>query len=338
MSANLTLAVASLSVCFALLVAIYEVAANVRYYRWRRSFDNNGAIGALTIRSPNPTLLWEYRPNAEVDGIAINRWGFRDVDYATTEKPRGVRRIAFVGDSVTLGMGVPPQATFVSLVQTMAVASGHNVRTLNFGVDGYNALQIRELLTAKALAFDPDDVVYVLCLNDFDFSDSSGRKVAYFRRPWFFLPQDLARRYRKLRGREFHHDHFDRHRSDVLSAIGEMKEILDARAVGFLVVIVPVFPEPDAGAPGYFSHYPFRDIHRKIVASLEQRDIAAHDLLGDFERLGPRPDVYALDIWHLTEEGHRVTAESLWRRLLPGDTEHPRNRTATSGASAAPSP
>jgi lysophospholipase L1-like esterase len=314
--ANVTLALLSMLGTLFLLVLGYEVAANVRYYRWRRSFDNAGWIGALTVRSADPALIWEYRPYGRAAGITTNRWGFRDVDYPTPAKPAGIHRIAFIGDSITLGMGVEPGQTFVHLVEERAVAAGYPVQALNFAVDGYHTLQLRELLTAKVLAFEPDEVVYVMCLNDFDFSDSSGRKISYFRRPWLFLPQDVERRYRSLRGIEFHHWHFGKNRDAVFRAILEMKDILANRHGDFLLAVVPVFPTT-TGDPAYLDHHPLVDLHRQILAFASRHDIRAHDLLEDFRREEQPPERFCLDLWHLSVEGHRVVAEGLLPILLP---------------------
>jgi lysophospholipase L1-like esterase len=315
---KLALAMGSVFATVVVLAVGFEAVANVRYRRWRASFDNEGWIGRLTVASANPALLWEYRPYGDVQGVATNRWGFRDVDYATTAKPPGVYRVAFIGDSVTLGMGVVPEETFVARLGSMASGAGLKVQTLNFGVDGYNALQIRELLTAKVLAFQPDRVVYVLCLNDFDFTDSSGRKIAYFRKPRVFLPQWLAQRYRALWRTEFHLYHFRRHQGEVFDAIRSMRDVMVAEGkgrTGFLVAIVPVFPDKP-GDPQYFDHYPLQGIH-EWFSMLAFEGIPTHDLLEDFRRQPPPPQRYLLDLWHLSAEGHRVVAEALYPDLFP---------------------
>jgi lysophospholipase L1-like esterase len=313
---KLTLAAASILFTAAVLAIGFEVSSNIRYRRWRASFDNEGWIGRLTVASRNPVLLWEYRPYAEVKGVATNRWGFRDVDYPTPAKPPGTHRVAFIGDSVTLGMGVVPEETFVARVGAMATAAGQKAQALNFGVDGYNALQIRELLTAKVLAFQPDQVVYFLCLNDFDFSDSSGRKIAYFKKPRFFLPPWLEQRYRSARRIEFHRYHFQKHRDEVFRAILDMRDVLAARNVRFLLAVVPVFPDKP-GDPGYFDHYPLQDIHDAIGRFTAEKGIRAQDLVADFRRQPPPPQRYLLDLWHLSAEGHLVVAQSLYPDLFP---------------------
>jgi lysophospholipase L1-like esterase len=314
--AKLALAAASTLVTAAVLAVAFEVVARIHYRRWTASYDNEGWIGRLTVASRNPTLIWEYRPYGDVQGVATNRWGFRDVDYPTPAKPPGVYRVAFIGDSVTMGTDVTPQETFVARVGAMAAAAGQHAQTLNFGVDGYNALQIRELLTAKVLTFQPDQVVYVLCLNDFDFTDSSGRKIAYYRKPRFFLPPWLKQRFRSLRGTEFHRYHFQEHRDEVFRAILDMRDVLAARKVGFLLAVVPVFPARP-GDPGYFDHYPLQDLHDAIGRFAAEKGIRAHDLLADFRRQTPPPQRYLLDVWHLSAAGHRVAAQALYAELFP---------------------
>src|SRR5262245_34962250 len=97
---NLALLAASVLVTLLVVAAAWEIRANIRYYRWRARFDNNGWIERLTVASPDPALIWEYRPYGEAGGLKTNRWGFRDVDYERREKPPGTRRIAFLGDSI----------------------------------------------------------------------------------------------------------------------------------------------------------------------------------------------------------------------------------------------
>ena len=316
-AANVGLAVASTALTLLVVIVVYEIAARVRYERWRRRLDAVSWLGTLTVASSNPVLLWEYRPYADADGVATNRWGFRDADYGTRAKPAGVRRVAFVGDSVTLGMGVEPEETFVRLVGAAASAPGRPVQALNFGVDGYNALQIRELLTAKVLAFEPDEVVYVMCLNDFDFTDSSGRKIAYFRPPLLFFPQEIERRWRALRGIEYHHWHFRKNEAAVFRAVTSMRDVVVARGASFLVATVPVFPKDEPSA-SWFERYPLADLDAEIGAFCRAEGIRFHDLVLDFRRRGEPPERCALDVWHLSVEGHRIAAAGLLPLLKSG--------------------
>ena len=175
----------------------------------------------------------------------MNRWGFRDRDYETPAKPPDTYRIAFVGDSVALGLRSAAEDVFVRRFEEAAngLGLGHAVQALNFSVDGYNTVQVHEMLRTKVLAFAPDKVVYVLCLNDFDFEDSSGFKIQV-------LPQaeelpagkPLERVYRhriyqQLAGNDFHHYLFKKNGQTVFQEIREMHGLLAQNGIDFHVVV-----------------------------------------------------------------------------------------------------
>ena len=48
------------------IVCGYEIVLNRQYDRWRAEYEITGDwLEGLTIASPNETLMWEYRPDAE---------------------------------------------------------------------------------------------------------------------------------------------------------------------------------------------------------------------------------------------------------------------------------
>jgi lysophospholipase L1-like esterase len=312
--ANLLLALASALATLVLFVLGYEAWQTARYRAWRARYDNKGWLGALTVPSSDPVLMWEYRPYGRHRSIATNRYGFRDEDFATPKKPGGVYRVAFVGDSVTLGLGVEADSTFERLLvrQAASLAPALRLQALNFGIDGYNTVQIAELLRTRVLAFEPDEVVYMMCLNDFDRSDSSAEKIRYFRRPTSFLLADLEPLYRRLRGIEFHRYHFTKTKDATFEEILGMQRALAARGTRFRVVILPVFFE----AQHDFRAYPLRDIHEAIRAFCGRHAIEVLDLLPAFERSGQDAAGFALDPWHLSVAGHALVAGVLAPPLL----------------------
>ena len=188
-------------------IGAYELYANYRYEQWKTAHKNSADwYGGLTIASDNPTLMWEYRTNGvyrdESLGYSIrtNRFGFRGPDDTRRKKSAGVLRYAFVGDSITLGLKVKEEDTFVTRFAELFNEHPRDRRleALNFGVDGYNTVQIAENLEKRVLAFDPDKVLYLLCLNDFDFEDASGLKIRFFKKPQSFFLSSMARLYRRL--------------------------------------------------------------------------------------------------------------------------------------------
>jgi hypothetical protein len=60
-------------------------------------------------------LMWEYKPHGNHRSIQTNRYGFRDSDF-DSRASRRAWRVAFVGDSVTLGLGVELDQTFERLI------------------------------------------------------------------------------------------------------------------------------------------------------------------------------------------------------------------------------
>ena len=316
------LLVVSAITTLALLAAAYEIVSSLRYDRWKRGFD---VIGWLTVPSPNSVLMWEYRPYGHWREFAFNRYGFRDRDYESTEKASNTHRVAFIGDSVTLGLFTPIEDTFVTRFETAAnqLGLGHAVQALNFSVDGYNAPQIYEMLRTKTLEFHPDKVVYMLCLNDFDFEDSSGYKIQYFRKPTSFLLRDLERVYRnrvymRLGGGDFHGYYFRKNRKRAFEAILDMNTVLTQKGVRFVVAVLPVFPD---AAPD-FTDYPVRDMHREIAAFLNEHRIHHVDLLDAFAQQQRPPKSFAHDIWHPNAEGHLLIARHLLQPILGPTGDH----------------
>lgn len=292
-----------------LFIGVYEVIKNIQYYRWKENFDNSGWLGKVTIPSPNPVLMWEYRPYSEFKGIRTNRYGFRDTDYDSTAKSDNDFRIAFAGDSVTLGMGVNQEATFVRKFEIAANRKDsryHRIQALNFGVDGYSTPQIYEMIRTKVLQFSPDKVVYMMCLNDFDFSLSSGKKNLYFKKPASFLVSNIEMAYLRLYGGEFHQYFFRKNKQVVFQNILDMNRLLDEKGISFQVVIVPVFPAT-------FDNYPLQGMVKEIAMFLKENGIQVFDLHEAFYESGESPGFYASDIWHPNVKGHRFIA----RQLLP---------------------
>jgi lysophospholipase L1-like esterase len=117
----------------------------------------------------DPLVGVSLRPGAsawEVDeGFAwtkINGHGYRDRDRALS-KPRGVYRIAALGDSYTEARQVPMDKTFTSLAEEEFNRSHclgeRQVEVLNFGIGGFGTAQELLLLRERVWKFDPDMIV-----------------------------------------------------------------------------------------------------------------------------------------------------------------------------------
>ena len=133
-------------------------------------------------------LGWAMHPNlravshrtGEPVEYVTNAHGMRD-DAVTVEKLPGSYRIALLGDSRTLGFGVPIDAHYSKILEGYL----RDVEVLNFGVIGYGVDQELLCLQKKALAFSPDLVVMYIA----HFQDDRHMHRSRFGqpKPWFTL-------------------------------------------------------------------------------------------------------------------------------------------------------
>lgn len=121
-----------------------------------------------------PGLRFEHRPGvrARLMGVdvAINNDGLREREIPRTKRP-GVVRVAVVGDSVTFGWGVPQDQTYPRQLEAMLnvrrpLGEGIAFEVINFGVGNYAIGDVAAMLEHKALAYDPDLVIYGAFIND----------------------------------------------------------------------------------------------------------------------------------------------------------------------------
>ena len=120
-------------------------------------------------------LLFELKPNLHRtlfgQPFTTNSYGMRDREY-TLEKPPGVFRIAVLGSSIDMGWGVGTDETYVNLLEDWLNAHAarrglaRRFEVLNFAVAAYSPMQRLEAFRRKAVAFEPDMVLYSATLLD----------------------------------------------------------------------------------------------------------------------------------------------------------------------------
>ncbi|MEY3021571.1 MAG: hypothetical protein RIS86_769 [Planctomycetota bacterium] len=146
---------------------------------WGRVGDSDAGI------RDEPFLRYRLRPGAqdEVAGvpIAVNALGLRDRPVEVP-KPAGVRRVAVVGSSITMGLGVRVEETFENLVED-AVAAGAlgpraaRVEFANFSCAGYSLTQLVDAARERTPLVEPDAIVVVV--NDIALSTRGSRHIRW---------------------------------------------------------------------------------------------------------------------------------------------------------------
>jgi hypothetical protein len=137
--------------------------------------------------SKNPVLRYELRPGAADGAHTISAAGHRGEDIPKSPPPETFR-IAALGDSVTFGLGVERELAWPQLLESLlyeAAAAAPRFEVLNFGVTGYDVLQVAESARVLALRYQPQLLVYGYVLNDpqdFSFEGAALGRIADFER------------------------------------------------------------------------------------------------------------------------------------------------------------
>jgi hypothetical protein len=108
-------------------------------------------------------LIWENRPGFVRGNLQMNSLGMRDREYSPSAAPNTFR-IALLGSSMTLGIGVPAKQTFVSILEDSLNHAGkeaakRKIEILNFSVGAYTVLQNVALLDRKVQALSPKAIL-----------------------------------------------------------------------------------------------------------------------------------------------------------------------------------
>ena len=166
-------AVLSLGVLLVTLVVIYGVLAlGVRLFvddgkqfnleMWKYARD-------IKKISADPLIGHEHRPltHSHLMGVdvAINSLGLRDREIPLERTP-GADRVLMLGDSFTLGWGVPFDDTVSKRLERLFAKDGRNIEVINSGVGNYNTVMEVEYYLTRGFKFHPDVVVLNYVIND----------------------------------------------------------------------------------------------------------------------------------------------------------------------------
>jgi lysophospholipase L1-like esterase len=248
LAANLALTAAALAFSLGLMEAACQAWARLVVFP---RFDRDMAKPNFFLaRSDDPILAYENRPGFETtsaDGklLRINRHGLRGDSDALFE---GARRIALLGDSVTMGAGHSQERTIAALLEQRLRATGQELRVLNFGVPGYATRELLAYLKRKDQIYRVDHALYLLNPNDFARRDSvheGGDNGLYrmfvrptWQTPWFV--RKAIYRFHKTGGLvPWYEWTFAANEASAQADIRAMAAYCARRGAGFSVVLLP---------------------------------------------------------------------------------------------------
>ncbi|MDG1905361.1 MAG: hypothetical protein P8I38_07020 [Arenicella sp.] len=127
-------------------------------------------ISNIYHKSTNDDVVYTNRPNfrGTAFGVSLetNELGFRGENWSKQKSPE-VFRIVLIGDSHAFGFGVEFKDTVGEALERILNSKNNaSVEVLNFGVNGYNALQLKAVFNDIALSYQPDLVLLLPTSND----------------------------------------------------------------------------------------------------------------------------------------------------------------------------
>lgn len=285
---NILLLVTVVAICLLLVEAmsrlIIDDGMSYELEMWKYARD-------VKIRDSRPDIGHRHAANrgAELMGATVrtNAFGFRGPEIAE-KTPPGVARIAFVGDSTTLGWGVTEQETFAAQVIADLKRRGRKVDGFNLGVGNYNTTQELALFRDTGAKMKPDIIVLTYFINDAE------PMPAYKQENWLDLNSaawilfryrvdSLKRQFGDLPDwKKYYRDLYKpeaagwKETQRALGGFADVARELDAQLIVFNL------PELRELRP-----YPFDDVTAKVRSVVESKGVTFVDMLPAVEKLDP---------------------------------------------------
>lgn len=289
----------------------------------------NGIQPGLSVRLCYDRPGLDYFDEQGCVTVSINDLGFRD-DSFPMAKPDGEYRVLAIGDSFTFAQGCRAEDGWTEVLERLLGEQGEEpVQVMNAGFTGGGSWpqEYAPWVIAHALAFEPDRVVYGMCLNDMDRRvpmlawTKVGDDTSALGDPWLggwsvglnYL--QLQRRRRQLFearppniGRLITTDPVPWEANK--SALRAIHEHLAAAGVPFTIAVFPMLSLLG-------DDYPYGELHTSVADFCSVEGIDMVDLYAPFHGLQDRALwVHPFD-QHPNPTAHRLFAEGIFAHLQP---------------------
>jgi len=257
---------------------------------------------AVRLKRPvsNPKMSFAHQPNSRAflmgADLTISSQGLRDREYSL-EKPRDVYRVLLLGDSTTLGWGVPLKETAAKILERELNAQNipgyQRFEAINAGVGNYDTVQEVTYYETRGREFHPDLVILVYFINDPEPVPIEKRGFLVDRS---YLVAFLTNRFdgvlRRLGARPDWKTYYASLYDDNLPGFQACKAALGDLAVAtrndharLLVALLPELHQIN-------DHYPFSAAHQKIKDVLAAEDVPVLDLIDGLRNHGPESTLW----------------------------------------------
>lgn len=213
-----------------------------------------------------------------------NPYGFTDVVHAQ-EKPKGVYRIAVLGDSFIWGDGLPYEQAWSHKLQTLIEQHYRNVEVLHWGRNGWQTKQELAFYDTVGRSYDVDALILGYVDNDPDMGLFKHMTPFYREKFWVFyklfpgltasiLDEMYARSYGNWQDRL----HGEENLKEYAKLLKELKTTLDKDSINSFVVMTPAC---------IYGCHPFYEVIKPTMDSVGFSYVDVHPICE--EKLGHLP-------------------------------------------------
>jgi lysophospholipase L1-like esterase len=292
--------------------------------------------------APHPTRHHALKPGHYTNTLwefpfHVNKLGFRGPEILK-EKPPGTIRILCLGDSITMGSGLPDETIYPRVMEGILLDRypGHGFEVVNMGVSGYEIEEEYLQFKEEGLFLSPDAVVLQFCLNDVpgvEFSDLVNplRDLALPGKEFLLAHLALARlsreRYNRLGLRNTflglahlfemapespESQRIEKGFREYEGMLREIASLCRDREFRFLLVIVPHRAQFEDRRARYIPQ-------KRLIALSRKAGFDVLDLVPLFSALDSLPYVYP-DPVHPHPQGHQIIAQAIIQWLESDQT------------------
>jgi lysophospholipase L1-like esterase len=314
------IAVAAIALLLCLLLAEAAVRGVSRFVA---SYDYEMWRYAAELKQPlhSAGLPFQHRANREgrfygVD-IRTDSFGMRGPERVAA-KPVESRRVLFLGDSYTLGWGVPEEATFSRQLEKLLSGKNPSTQVFNLGVGNYNSAMEVELFKQKGLVLGPDLVILMYYINDVEPTPELG-SLGYWLQKHFYLLGAMRTKMKQLalmgKGGDWLGNYYSRlYDPDApglrqnRQALLELIRICRERNIRLLMVNIPDLRRLDT--------YPFTYATAFIRGLAAENRVPFLDLLPVFAGDGGRSLWVSDEDSHSNARANKLADEAIYNKII----------------------
>jgi len=283
---------------------------------------------AVDLKQPNsnPDLSHEHRPGTMgylmgVD-VAINSKGLRDAEHAY-EKSDSTFRILLLGDSITMGWGVPQDQIYADILEVQLnrnppLPDVKKFEVINAGVGNYNTSHELFYLESEGLKYNPDMVMVCFFINDGEIINAP-EAIGFLDRNsylWAMVQGRLDMIQRMIAVNkdyvQFYNDLYltgSPERAAFEQAFNSMLQVCRDQEMVPFVVIYPELHVTDGT-------YPFKSAHQLVEDISKVYDAPLVDLLPIYQGEIPESLWVAPDDAHPNAKAHSMAADAIYQKLV----------------------